>query len=132
MKKEIANNRYYIIEVDEVINRMYVAFKGEWKEPSQVPNLISDHEILLRRLKPGFTALVDLSEMKPPDKKVLEVLTRAAGMLEQADMKKQAQIIDKASMELARESRGAVRDVGSDDKMIQFSDPGEAERWLDL
>ena len=131
MKKEIAGNQFYTISVDEEINRMYITFRGEWKKPSQVPNLISDHEKLLRHLKPGFTSLVDLSEMKTPSAEAVEVLTEAASMLEKADMKKQAQIIDKATMDVIRQSRGAMKDAGADDRMIQFTDPDEAEKWLD-
>ena len=62
----------------------------------------------------------------------VEILTEAAAMVEKADMKKQAQVVDKASMELIRQSRGALKDIGADHKMIQFSDIEEAERWLDL
>ena len=131
MKKEIASNQYYSIQVDEDINRMYTTFKGEWKKPSQVPSFIQDHEVLVRHLKPGFTSLVDLKDMAPPSEDMLPILIRAVEMIEKAGMKKQAQIIDKASMELVRSSRGALKEAHADDKMIQFSDPAEAEAWLD-
>jgi len=52
MKKEIANNKYYKIYVDQTINRMYFTFVGEWKRPSQVPNFIKDLEEMIRHLKP--------------------------------------------------------------------------------
>ena len=131
MKKEIASNRHYSIHVDEGINRMYITFNGEWKKPSEVPNFIRDHEELIRHLKPEFTSLVDLRDMEPPSQDMLEVLIRAVEMIEKAGMKKQAQIIDKKTMELVRSSRGALKDAGADEKMIQFDDPDEAEKWLD-
>lgn len=132
MKKEIASNSYYSIHVDEEINRMYITMKGKWEKPSQVPNFIQDHDVLLRHLKPEFTSLVDIHNMEPPSQDMLKILTKAVEMIEKAGMKKQAQIIDKASMELVRASRGALKESGADEKMIQFADPGEAEKWLDL
>jgi len=69
--------------------------------------------------------------MKPPSEEMIPILTLATEKLVAASMKKQAMIIDKASMEIVRASRGVSKDAESDEKMIQFSDPVEAEKWLD-
>ena len=131
MKKEIANNKYYKIYVDQTINRMYFTFVGEWKRLSQVPNFIKGLEEMMRHLKPGYTSLADTRGMKPPSEEIFPVLTLATEKFVAAGMKKQAMIIDKASMELVRATRGVSKDSGSDEKMMQFSDPVEAENWLD-
>jgi len=131
MKKEIANNKYYTIYVDQSINRMCFTFMGEWKRPSQVPNFIRDLDEMIRHLEPGYTSIADTREMKPPSKEMLPILTLATEKLEASGMKKQAMIIDKESMELVRATRGVSKDVGTDEKMMQFSDPAEGEKWLD-
>jgi hypothetical protein len=131
MKKEIAGNNYYSISVDEEINRMYITMKGEWNKPSKVPNFIQDHEELIRHLKPGFTSLVDIKDMEPPSQDMLTILTKAVEMIEKAGMKRQAQIVGKASLEMIRKSRGALKESGADEKMIQFGSYEEAIEWLD-
>jgi len=131
MKKEIADNKYYTIHVDEAINRMYFAFMGEWKKPSQVPNFIKDIDEMIRHLKHGFTSLADTRDMKPPSEEMLPVLSLATEKLLTAGMKKQAMIIDKESMELVRATREVSKDIGTDEKMMQFSDPVKGEKWLD-
>jgi len=131
MKTEIARNEHYAIFVDETINRMYFTFQGEWKKPSQVPSFIKDIDEMLRHLNHGFTSLADTRDMKPPSEEMLPILTLATEKLLAAGMKKQAMIIDKESMELVRATRGVSKDVGTDEKMMQFSDPAEGEQWLD-
>jgi hypothetical protein len=114
MKKRIARTDFYDIDVDEDINRVYIAFKSEWKKLSQVPNYITDIEDTVRHLKSGFTSLSDIAGMKPPSEECHQHIVKSQGMFNDAGMKKQDLIVDKNTMDLIRKSRSAHKELGTD------------------
>jgi len=131
MKKQIARTDFYDIDVNEEINHVYILFKNEWKKVTQVPNWISDIEETVQYLKPGFTSLSDISGMRPPSEECHQNIVKTQGMFNDAGMKKQALIVDRNTMDLIRKSRSAHKELGTDEKMIQFDSWPEAEQWLD-
>jgi len=131
VKREIAKNDYYEAYVDEEINRMYWVMKGKWNKMTDIPDYVQHNREVVRHLKPGFTALIDISTFEIPPPNVIEVITESAQMMEQAGMGRQAQIINKKDMEIVRASRDVMKEADMDLKMMQFGSYDEAIEWLD-
>jgi hypothetical protein len=116
--------------VDEEINRVYWVMKGKWEKMIDIPDFMQHHRELARHLKPGFTALTDIRTFEIPAPAVIEAITEATKMMENAGMGRQAQIINKEDMDLVRASRGVMKEADMDMKMMQFGSFEEAVEWL--
>lgn len=130
MKKEIAKNEYYEAYVDDEINRMYWVMKGKWKKLADIPDYRKHNMETLSHLRPGFTALIDIRDMEIPGDEVLGLITEMTREVENAGMKRQAQIINKDFLEGIRKSRDVIKESGMDLKMMQFGSSEEAIEWL--
>ena len=116
--------------MDEEINRVYWVMKGKWNKMTDIPNFVQHHREGARLLKPGFTALSDISTFELPAPKVLEVIIEMTKMMENAGMGRQAQIVNKKDLEGIRASRYVMKEVDMDLKMMQFGSFEEAIEWL--
>jgi len=126
--KVIAENEYYSIIVDEIKNRVYLTIVGFWEDMDVVPNFISDMTKASQSVSRGFTVLVDITQMKPPPKKVGEMHMKAQGIFLGAGLVKTAELLPAnviAKMAVDRYSRESGMQKGS------FSSREEAEKWLD-
>ena len=62
--QSIASTDFYSIAVDTQKNRLFVTIKGSmWTDPKKVPNWLDDVAAGLKLLSPGFTELIDWTEM---------------------------------------------------------------------
>lgn len=64
MKTIIAQNPQYEISVVIPKNRAYLKIIGFWRNPEQVSSYLDDWEKAIAILRPGFTLLADVREMK--------------------------------------------------------------------
>jgi len=130
VKREIAKNKYYESYVDEEINRMYWVMKGRWNKLSDIPDYRKHNMETLSHLKSGFTALIDIRDMEIPGDEVLGLITEMTKEVENAGMRRQAQIVNKDFLEGIRTSRDVIKESGMDLKMMQFGSSEEAIEWL--
>jgi len=130
MKEVVARNEYYEIEVDREKNRSYSKYKGYWKSVDVVPNYLEDcSRELARRLKPGYTTVVDLREMKIPPPEVMELFLEAQKIDEDAGFSKSARIVSAPLEQLA--SKRISTEANVKEKSREFNSIEEAEAWLD-
>lgn len=130
MREVIAKNEFYEIEVDREKNRSYSKYKGYWKSVDEIPNYLEDCcRELTRRLKPGYTTLVDLREFKIPPPEVMELFVEAQKIDEKAGFYKSARIILTPLEKLASKRVGSEANVK--EKSREFNSIEEAEQWLD-
>ncbi|MCP4605724.1 MAG: hypothetical protein GY847_35255 [Proteobacteria bacterium] len=126
--KIITQNEYYKIEINEDKNRVYFRIQGFWKSPAVVPNFLNDWETTIGCLKPGFTIVSDLTEMKPPAVSLSNIHEQAQCMLVAAGLSKTAEIISETVLLELQLKRYAGK---SSMKKKEFSVLEEAEAWLD-
>jgi hypothetical protein len=122
----LKSNDFYTVAVDGIKNRLYLTIKGSWKSREQVPDFVKDVEAGAKRLRPGFGAMVDLTKMGPTlipgvHKEAIEASV-SAGMRKAAEIL-DSQVILKLQVEQVVEDQFVARK--------RFSDPKEAEAWLD-
>lgn len=136
MKELIYSDEFYEFSVDVSKNRQYLSLRGDWNDASVAKDYLKHNRESLERLQPGFTSYVDLREtVLPPDdvlQQVLGIFVQATKEGEEAGMRKQAQIVKKDTKEEKVTARQVMKDSDYDQKMIQFTDPVEAEKWLDM
>ena len=136
MKDIVFKDEFYEFSVDLTQNRQYVALFGEWKDASVAKDYIKHNKESVDRLRPGFTSFVDLREAIMPSDTVLmellDIFVQSIKYAEESGMKKQAQIVKTDIKDVSKTARKVMKDSDYDEKTIQFADPAEAERWLDI
>lgn len=126
--KKLVNNDKYEIAVDQKKNRVYFKIKGFWKDPSDIPNYIADWEMTLQHLKPHFTIVSDLREMKPHSTSLTPVHEKAQRLLVSAGLDRTAEIMGDAVLLEFQTKQYAERSLM---KKMEFETLEEAEAWLD-
>ena len=126
--EEILNTELCKILVDTTKNRVYYTMSGFWQELSDVPEYLESWEKAVSLLSPGFTVLTDLRDfqlMSPEWAKIhvqAQETVSKAGLLGTAEILPAKVLIKSQLNRVSRES-GMVKKT--------FSDPAEAETWLD-
>ena len=126
--KEISNNDYYSIKVDENKNRMYLTITGFWKEVSQVPNYLEDLKKATEFLSNEYEILTDIRKMKPPTQEVGALHVKAQKLVIDAGLSKTAEIHPESQLAKMSVDRFSVE---SGMKKGMFPSIEEAEKWLD-
>jgi hypothetical protein len=129
MQEEIAKNKYYEMYIDRSKNRLYYTLKGFWESQSAVPNYYDDHREAIGRTTPGFSAVVDLRDLKTPPADVIELHMKTQKYSIQNGMKRSARIIDAALVKLA--SDRLVKGTYEEEAVRNFGSLADAEAWLD-
>lgn len=124
--KHMASTDFYVIEVDQVRNRLILTFKGAWLSPDQVPNYLQDHSAAIELLSPGFTALVELREMEAM--LLTDYVEKSQMDAVKAGIRKAARIYGERALIKTQTDRINER-TGLRSKA--FKDQREAEAWLD-
>lgn len=129
MRKELVKNEYYETFVDTEKNRLYSIYRGFWKSKSDFPDYIENTNRAMSFLRPGFTSLVDLREMKIPPPEIAELMVEAQKISAEAGFSRGARIVDAA---IAKTATGRVsRESDAEEKIRTFDNWEEAEAWLD-
>ncbi|MBN1848538.1 MAG: hypothetical protein JW932_08125 [Deltaproteobacteria bacterium] len=126
--KQIADNNFYSIAVDEGKNRMYLAVKGFWKDAGQVSEYLNDFKKALKFVSKGYSVVSDLTDMKTPSQEIGSLHVEAQQLLVNAGLKKTAEIhpastITQISLKRFSEESGMKKGL--------FRTKEEAEQWLD-
>jgi len=61
--RTVATNDHYVIGVDEAKNRLFFVMKGDWTATEAVSNWLEDVKKALQHMRPGFTELIDWTEV---------------------------------------------------------------------
>jgi hypothetical protein len=61
--RTVASTDHYVIGVDEAKNRLFFLMKGDWTETKAVPDWLEDVKQALKFMSPGFTELIDWTEV---------------------------------------------------------------------
>lgn len=130
MKEEIANNGYYEFHVDVQKNRFYLTMKGYWPSAEAIKDYIPDLKRTLSRIRPGYTALIDVSRGKIPHKDAFELIFQGRELTMKAGLGKQAQVISEPLDKLASDRINKKTGLEKE-KVEKFNTLEEAEAWLD-
>ena len=71
MKVLVGGNQYYSFLVDVEKNRQYLVLRGYWEDVSVAEDFLKHNRESIERLKPGFTTLIDISELEAPTEEML-------------------------------------------------------------
>ena len=122
----IASTPFYSYHIDKAKNRMYVAYKGTWLKPSQVPDFVKHHEQAMSQLARGFTVLADWREMESI--LITDIIEQCQKQSVAAGISKVARVYAKPTFkEIQAESMSQRTGI----KSKVFYDIAEAEAWLD-
>lgn len=126
--QELANTEHYTLAVDARKNRIYVVIRGFWQEQPDFPEYQQLWNQLLSMVRPGFTVLADMSELKVRTQEwvqrheLIQQQIHAAGIVKAAEIIPE-DVIVKMQFDHIGKQAGIPRRV--------FSDRTEAETWLD-
>jgi hypothetical protein len=127
-RETIAKNDYYTFEVDTSINRIFITMVGFWENAGVVPNFLTDGDLLLEKLNPGFTNLVDVTQMKTPPKDVRDLFEQIQKKFMSRGMSKNAEVISSAFVEVNLDE--VASQSGMSTILRQFKSMAEALAWL--
>jgi len=125
--KPIAETAYYRIEVDPNKNRLYLTLWGFWKNLEVAPHFLEDIGKVAHLLQPGFTALANVSQLKPTPQEVKVIHEKAQKILLHAGLRKTAEVIPDDTVVQVQ-----IDDFAKQSKMPkrEFYTQEEAENWL--
>lgn len=72
MKMLVGGNQYYSFSVDLEKNRQYLVLRGYWEDVSVAEDFLKHNRESIDMLKPGFTTLIDISELEAPTEEKLQ------------------------------------------------------------
>lgn len=122
----IASTPFYSCHVDKTKNRMYVAYKGAWLKPDQVPDFVKHHGEAMSQLTRGFTVLADWREMESVF--ITDIIEECQKRSVAAGISKVARVYSKPTFKEIQADSMSQR-TGIKSKV--FYDIAEAEAWLD-
>ncbi|MBN1881420.1 MAG: hypothetical protein JW885_04535 [Deltaproteobacteria bacterium] len=128
-RETIAKTDNYLFEVDPDINRLFITLMGFWENVNVVPNLMTDIDKALDKVRPGFTNLVDTTQFKTPPKEVMEAFGRVQQRIMARGISKNAEVVSSAFVELNLEEVASQSDLSK--VLRQFKSMAEALSWLD-
>ena len=123
------SNEYYEIGYDLSINRMYLRIKGFWKNREQVAYYTSDIEKICKLLRPGFTLLTDLRQMKTPPLDVNRIHQEAQEITNRYGLVRTAELLPERDVVLDHVMKKIASDSGM--KKQEFTTMKDGEAWLD-
>jgi hypothetical protein len=101
---------------------------GFWENAGVVPNFLTDGDLLLEKLNPGFTNLVDVTQMKTPPKDVRDLFEQIQKKFMSRGMSKNAEVISSAFVEVNLDE--VASQSGMSTILRQFKSMAEALAWL--
>ena len=122
----IASTPFYSYHIDKAKNRMYVAYKGAWLKPSQVPDFVKHHVEAISQLTPAsqFSRIGEKWNRCLLPMLLRNVRSRPL----RRDVSKVARVNAKPTFkEIQAESMSQRTGI----KSKAFYDIAEAEAWLD-
>lgn len=127
-RETIAKTNYYTFEVDPDINRLFLTLVGFWENAGVAPNFLTDADPALDKLRPGFTNLVDVTQLKNPPKDVRDLFESIQKKFMSRGMAKNAEVISSAFVEVNLDE--VASQSGMSTVLRQFKSMAEALAWL--
>jgi hypothetical protein len=126
----IAETEFYKLEADSAANRSYSLCRGFWPDTDEFKkNYLANMQKVIARLRPGFTTIVDIREMKIPPQGLAETILKVQSLQKDAGIKRSARISDQPIQTLASER---MRREGEVEGIVRtFNSLPEALAWLD-
>jgi hypothetical protein len=122
----IASTPFYSYHIDKAKNRMYVAYKGAWLKPTQVPDFVKHHVEAISQLTRGFTVLADVRQMESVF--ITDIIEECQKQAIAAGISKAARVYTKPTfMQIQADTMNEKTGMTSKG----FYDFAEAEAWLD-
>ncbi len=123
----VASTDFYEIAVDTKENRFYVTIKGSmWTDPKKVPNWLDDVAAGLKLLSPGFTELIDWTQMVGTT--LTDFFVESQKLTIKAGLRKAARLYSRESFaKLQMDTISAQTGF----PVKSFFDRKAAEAWLD-
>jgi hypothetical protein len=130
VRELIANTEFYTIEVDTAANRSFSAYRGFWPETEEFKKTyLANIQKMISRMRPGYTTLVDIRDMKIPPPSFGETILKVQLMTKEAGLKRSARISDQPIQTLASER---IRREGDAQEVVRtFNSIPDALAWLD-
>ena len=123
----VAKTDKYELNRDEVKNRAFLTFFGFWENSNAVPNFYDDCMKLLNSMKPGFTLIANLKNLKTPPRDVVELFTRVQKAIVERGVSKSAEVVDSALVKVNVDESSDASSI----KKKQFENIADALAWLD-
>ena len=123
----IGENEFYRIQIDKGRNRLFILLMGLWKnEQKDVPDWMKHFTEAVTTLKPGFSALVDLTKMTgtvvPDAFARAQVVALENGIAKVAEIHRHGSFVEAQVRKVSTESGLPI---------ARFYDREEAIIWLD-
>ncbi len=123
----VASTDFYEVAVDTRRNRFYVTIKGSmWVDPKKVPNWLDDVAAALKLLSPGFTELIDWTQMVGTS--LTDFFAESQKLTIKAGLRKAARLYSRESFAKVQMDQVSEK-TGFPAK--SFFDRKAAETWLD-
>jgi hypothetical protein len=124
--KTIASNEWYVIEVDQIKNRIHFTMRGSWTDTKGVSGWLDDLGAAIKLCRPGFTELIDWRQSTAI--LLTDKIAEAQQMAMRAGLRRAARVYDRDTF-LKHQMDRLTEKTGFPVK--SFFDVEEAERWLD-
>jgi len=127
----VAQTEFYTFEVDTAANRTLSTYRGFWPDTDEFKNTYIDNvQKMIKRVRPGFTSMVDIREFKVPAPGVVEAIVTVQELLKKAGVKKSARVSDQPTQTIMADRIGREADMEGGSTQMFYSVP-EALAWLD-
>ncbi len=124
--KTIASNEWYVIEVDQIKNRIHFIMRGSWTDTKGVSGWLDDLGAAIKLCRPGFTELIDWRQSTAI--LLTDKIAEAQQMAMRAGLRRAARVYDRDTF-LKHQMDRLTEKTGF--PVRSFFDLKEAERWLD-
>jgi hypothetical protein len=76
MKLLVGGNHFFSFSVDLEKNRQYLVLRGYWEDVSVGEDFLEYNRQSIDMLQPGFTTLIDISELEAPSEEIMQEIVR--------------------------------------------------------
>lgn len=121
-------HKHYELKYDSDKNRVSFKVKGLVPSKAAIPDFEKDWMKIAANVKPNWTILANLKEMKPFPPEVAQWNQEVQGKLVQRGLKKVGQV---APMEVCVQVNKMANQSGMKDSMHAFFNESDALHWLD-
>jgi hypothetical protein len=128
--KDIANNNYYSVKVDEGKNRLYITLKGFWEDITKVSTYANDVEKGAKSLSRGFSMLSDLTTFKAPGPEVTALLEKGLKITGPLGLSRLATVLPESAIVKMSMNRDKLSERADMKNNQSFASKTEAEAWL--
>jgi hypothetical protein len=128
-KTLVAKNSYYILEVEQSKNRVYMTLMGQWSSLENVKDYIYDVKKCIEEVHSGFTLLVDVTQYIGISPEIYNIHVESLKLAVEAKLSRIAEVFFNNEL-LKIVFEGYAKESGA--IVMTFKNTLQAEKWLDL